>query len=255
MTEAAIDTGLTRDLYVSLGEPVGDGAWGVRVYYKPFVDWIWGGCFVMALGGLLALADRRYRLRRQVAQSIARRSRRARMSAPHEERSSSSIPLVVFVALAVFLAVGLTRDPREVPSPLIGKPAPAFRSSSLHEPQRDVRARGHEGQGLDAQRVGLVVRLLPRRASAPGGVLARRTPCPSSGLDYKDKREDGLQWLRALRQPVRALGLRRRRPRRHRLRRLRRARDLRDRQAGRDPLQADRARSRPRRSRRRSCRC
>ena len=68
MTWAAIDTGLTRDIYVSLGEPVGDGAWGVRVYYKPFVDWIWAGCFVMALGGLLALSDRRYRLRKQVAE-------------------------------------------------------------------------------------------------------------------------------------------------------------------------------------------
>ena len=62
MTEAAIDTGLTRDLYVSLGEPVSNGAWSVRVYYKPFVDWIWGGCFIMALGGLLAVTDRRYRL-------------------------------------------------------------------------------------------------------------------------------------------------------------------------------------------------
>jgi len=64
MTEAAIDTGLVRDLYVSLGEPVGDGAWGVRVYHKPFVDWIWGGAFTMALGGLLALSDRRYRVRK-----------------------------------------------------------------------------------------------------------------------------------------------------------------------------------------------
>ena len=56
--------GLTRDLYVSLGEPVGDGAWGVRIYHKPFVDWIWGGAFIMALGGFLAIADRRYRFRR-----------------------------------------------------------------------------------------------------------------------------------------------------------------------------------------------
>jgi len=71
MTEAAIDTGVARDLYVSLGEPVGDGAWGVRVYYKPFVDWIWGGCFVMALGGLLALSDRRYRARRATAAAPA----------------------------------------------------------------------------------------------------------------------------------------------------------------------------------------
>jgi cytochrome c-type biogenesis protein CcmF len=65
MTEAAIDTGFTRDLYVSLGEPVGNTAWIVRVYYKPFVDWIWGGCVLMALGGLLAASDRRYRARRE----------------------------------------------------------------------------------------------------------------------------------------------------------------------------------------------
>jgi cytochrome c-type biogenesis protein CcmF len=67
MTEADIDTGFFRDLYVSLGEPVEAGAWGVRVYHKPFVDWIWGGAFVMALGGLLALSDRRYRARKAAA--------------------------------------------------------------------------------------------------------------------------------------------------------------------------------------------
>ena len=61
MTEAAIDSGLTRDLYVSLGEAVDGGAWIVRVYVKPFIDWIWGGCLLMALGGLLAISDRRYR--------------------------------------------------------------------------------------------------------------------------------------------------------------------------------------------------
>jgi len=62
MTEAAIDSGLFRDLYVSLGEPVSGGAWSVRIYYKPFVDWIWGGSVFMALGGLLAASDRRYRI-------------------------------------------------------------------------------------------------------------------------------------------------------------------------------------------------
>jgi cytochrome c-type biogenesis protein CcmF len=67
MTEAAIDSGLTRDLYVSLGEPVGEGAWVVRVYHKPFVDWIWGGGFLMALGGLIAVSDKRYRLARKAA--------------------------------------------------------------------------------------------------------------------------------------------------------------------------------------------
>ncbi|MEW6689679.1 MAG: heme lyase CcmF/NrfE family subunit [Pseudomonadota bacterium] len=63
MTEAAIDSGFTRDLYVALGEPVGEGgAWTVRVHVKPFVDWIWGGCLLMALGGILAASDRRYRV-------------------------------------------------------------------------------------------------------------------------------------------------------------------------------------------------
>ena len=77
MTEAAIDAGLFGDLYVSLGEPVTDdsvdGAWGVRIYVKPFVDWIWGGCFLMALGGFVAVSDRRYRL---AVQAEARRARR-----------------------------------------------------------------------------------------------------------------------------------------------------------------------------------
>jgi cytochrome c-type biogenesis protein CcmF len=61
MTEAAIDTGLARDLYVSLGDPLGANAWLVKVQHKPFIDWIWGGCLIMALGGLLAASDRRYR--------------------------------------------------------------------------------------------------------------------------------------------------------------------------------------------------
>jgi len=62
MTEAAIDTGTWRDLYVSLGEPVSNGAWSVRVYHKPFVSWLWTGCILMALGGVLAMSDRRYRV-------------------------------------------------------------------------------------------------------------------------------------------------------------------------------------------------
>jgi cytochrome c-type biogenesis protein CcmF len=64
MTEAAIESGLLGDLYVSLGEPIPDsnGAWAVRVYVKPFVDWIWIGCLLMALGGVFAIGDRRYRI-------------------------------------------------------------------------------------------------------------------------------------------------------------------------------------------------
>jgi cytochrome c-type biogenesis protein CcmF len=66
MTIAAIDIGLFGDRYVSLGEPLAaddiDGAWGVRIYLKPFIDWIWMGAFLMALGGIVAVCDRRYRL-------------------------------------------------------------------------------------------------------------------------------------------------------------------------------------------------
>jgi cytochrome c-type biogenesis protein CcmF len=67
MTIAAIDTSLSGDRYVSLGEALGGdgaiaGAWSVRIYLKPFVDWIWLGAFVMALGGFVAVSDRRYRL-------------------------------------------------------------------------------------------------------------------------------------------------------------------------------------------------
>jgi cytochrome c-type biogenesis protein CcmF len=67
MTEAAIHTRLTGDLYVSLGEPLEGNSWTVRVYVKPFVDWIWGGCALMALGGLVAMTDRRYRARAKAA--------------------------------------------------------------------------------------------------------------------------------------------------------------------------------------------
>ncbi len=69
MTEAAIDTGFARDLYVSMGEQIpGDvEAWAIRVYHKPFVDWIWAGCTLMGLGGALAISDRRYRLKRKKA--------------------------------------------------------------------------------------------------------------------------------------------------------------------------------------------
>jgi cytochrome c-type biogenesis protein CcmF len=63
MTEAAIQPGVVRDLYVSLGEPVGTSAWAVRIYIKPFVQWIWAGCLLMAFGGILAMSDRRYRRR------------------------------------------------------------------------------------------------------------------------------------------------------------------------------------------------
>ncbi len=62
MTEASIDAGLFRDLYVALGEPLDTaGAWAVRIYHKPFIRWIWLGALLMSIGGALAASDPRYR--------------------------------------------------------------------------------------------------------------------------------------------------------------------------------------------------
>ena len=63
MTEAGIDAGFTRDIYMALGEPLDNESWSVRLYHKPFVRWIWLGAILMAIGGLLAVLDKRYRLR------------------------------------------------------------------------------------------------------------------------------------------------------------------------------------------------
>jgi cytochrome c-type biogenesis protein CcmF len=89
MTETAIDSGVFRDLYLSLGEPVSGGAWSVRVYYKPFVSWIWGGAILMAMGGGLALSDRRYAL-------AARKQRELRA-----QEARQAIPAVAMVAKEV----------------------------------------------------------------------------------------------------------------------------------------------------------
>ena len=77
LTEAAIQTGFFRDLYVSLGEPIpeSDGAWAVRVYIKPFIDWIWAGCLMMGLGGILAISDRRYRIHKKSGKQAGAKDR------------------------------------------------------------------------------------------------------------------------------------------------------------------------------------
>jgi cytochrome c-type biogenesis protein CcmF len=76
MTEAGIDDGLLRDIYVSLGESLGNGDWSLRLYYKPFVRWIWLGGIMIAIGGLCAAFDRRYRItvRKKVEAAVPSRS-------------------------------------------------------------------------------------------------------------------------------------------------------------------------------------
>ncbi len=67
MTESAIDVTAFRDIYIALGEPLSEDAWSVRLYYKPFVRWIWGGGFFILFGGLLALVDKRYYQKEKVS--------------------------------------------------------------------------------------------------------------------------------------------------------------------------------------------
>ncbi|SBS62533.1 heme lyase CcmF/NrfE family subunit [Vibrio atlanticus] len=70
MTEAAIDRGVTRDLYIAMGERLDDNkSWAVRIYFKPFVRWIWAGSLIMSIGGVIAISDRRYRFRKPTKKS------------------------------------------------------------------------------------------------------------------------------------------------------------------------------------------
>jgi cytochrome c-type biogenesis protein CcmF len=71
MTEAGIDSGLTRDLFVALGEQLNNGDWSLRIYVKPFINWIWLGTFIMAFGGVLSISDKRYRTAKTVEKAKA----------------------------------------------------------------------------------------------------------------------------------------------------------------------------------------
>ena len=104
------------------------------------------------------------------------------------------VPLALFVALAAFLAIGLTRDPREVPSPFIGKPAPAFRIARLHEPDQQFSPEDMKGKVwlLNVWASWCV----SCRVEHPLLVdMSRKNLVPIVGLNYKDRREDGVAWL------------------------------------------------------------
>jgi cytochrome c-type biogenesis protein CcmF len=170
MTEADIDPGLFRDLYVSLGEP-SRLARGVRVYHSVRrLDL--GRLFADGVGRTTTISDRRYRHAGGVGRS------RCRASAAHES-AAFAIPLAVFVALAAF-AVGLTRD-RGNSSLFIGKPAPAFKLTQLAD-EKLPRARGRMARWL--------LNVWPRGASPAASNIrcwsrCRREPGAHRGLNYR----------------------------------------------------------------------
>jgi cytochrome c biogenesis protein CcmG/thiol:disulfide interchange protein DsbE len=111
-----------------------------------------------------------------------------------------AIPFFIFVALAGFFAVGLTKDPREVPSPFIGKAAPAFRLEQLHEPAKSFSPQDMRGQVwlLNVWASWCV----SCRVEHPLLVeMAKKNVVPIVGLNYKDRRDEGVQWLQKFGNP------------------------------------------------------
>ena len=110
------------------------------------------------------------------------------------------IPLVIFVVLVVFLAIGLGRDPREVPSPLINKPAPAFELPQLAEPSRKFTAQEMRGK-VWLLNVWASWCVACREEHPMLLELASQKSVPIYGLNYKDGPQDALAWLRELGNP------------------------------------------------------
>lgn len=105
------------------------------------------------------------------------------------------LPFVVFVVLAVFLAIGLNLNPREVPSPLIGKPAPAFTLPQLHEPAKQFSTQDMKGK-VWLLNVWASWCVSCREEHPVLMELSRQNIVPIYGLDYKDKNEDAELWLK-----------------------------------------------------------
>ena len=110
------------------------------------------------------------------------------------------IPLVLFAVLVGFLAVGLNRDPREVPSPLVGKPVPAFSLPQLAAPEKSFSPEQMKGQ-VWVFNVWASWCVSCRQEHPLLVEFARAGVAPLIGLDYKDKREDGLRWLKQFGNP------------------------------------------------------
>ena len=111
-----------------------------------------------------------------------------------------AIPLVLFLALVAFLAIGLGRDPREVPSPLINKPAPSFRLVELKDPSRSFSSDGMRGK-VWLLNVWASWCIACRDEHPMLLELARRNAIPIYGLNYKDKPTDAISWLNELGDP------------------------------------------------------
>jgi len=110
------------------------------------------------------------------------------------------LPLGIFIVLVVFLAIGLNRDPREVPSPLVGKPAPAFALPQLHKPEAQFSPKDLQGK-VWLLNVWASWCVSCRQEHPLLVELAKSGLVPIYGLNYKDKQEDALRWLKQFGDP------------------------------------------------------
>ena len=113
------------------------------------------------------------------------------------------IPLVAFIALAIVLAIGLNRDPREVPSPLIDKPAPTFRLTRLEDPAANIALADLRGQ-VWMLNVWASWCVACREEHPLLVAFSKQNLLPIYGLDYKDQRDDGMAWLTRMGNPYQA---------------------------------------------------
>jgi hypothetical protein len=165
MTEAAIHPRIRRDLFVALGEPLGQGAWSMRIQYKPFIRLIWLGALFMALAAFFGMTDKRYRAARGSAQTAPAGDAASCRRGCLMKSLKYLLPAVAFLVLAGFFYRGLFLDPRTVPSPLIGKPAPAFELQDVAPAERPFCDDGHARQAGGVERLGDLVRRVPPGAS------------------------------------------------------------------------------------------
>jgi cytochrome c-type biogenesis protein CcmF len=195
-SQAAISVSWARDLFVAMGNPLGEDAWSMRIQYKPLVRYIWLGALVMAVGGVVAATDRRYRLRAQVASADA-------VAAPPGPEPRL---FAAFIALAVLFAFGLNpkRDIHALPSPLIGKPAPLFSLTDVSDPARVVSNAAYKGQVYVLNVWGTWCAACRQEHEALLEI-SRQQVVPIIGLDYMDERGKARQWLEQLGNPYAAV--------------------------------------------------
>ncbi len=234
-SEAGIDMGFWRDLYAVLGDPAegAAGAHTMRIYVNPLVMWIWGGIAIMGVAGLISLTDRRHRVgapspaRPRLAPAAALDQlgapdgRNGRMTM---RRLLYLIPVIVFGAVGIGLAVGLTRDPGTLPSALARPAGADLRAAGAGRWRRPLQ-RGPEGPRQPRQRVRVLVRALPGRAS--GADALGRGGRADLRHQLQGPARPGQGLARRARRSVREDRRRPQRPGRHRVGRLRRAGDVR----------------------------